>query len=81
MGIALKVASTSRRGFITGRRHGLLVDPPTNPWQPYRLKLLPKRINERWYKPGDMVYRRWLFSPGGGFWQYGDEFDYLRWQP
>jgi hypothetical protein len=54
--------------------------PPDNPWKPYRLKLLPKVINERRYWPGDTVYRRWALSPGGGFWVYGDEFDYLKWQ-
>jgi len=54
--------------------------PKNNPWEPYRLKIFPKQINERWYKPGDMVYRRFVLSPGGGYWQYGDEFDYLKWQ-
>jgi len=76
---AFKVAASSRR------RAGkpVIVDEPipTNPWEPYRLKIFPKQINERWYKPGDLVYRRFVHSPGGGYWQYGDDFDYLKWQP
>jgi hypothetical protein len=81
MGIAYKVAGNSIRGR---RVSNTTVDeawPPSNPWQPYRLKFFPRTINERRYWPGDLVYRRWLFSPGGGYWQYGDEFDYLKWQP
>lgn len=78
---AFKVAATSpKRGVhITG----VIIDEvtPENPWRPYKLKLLPKKINKRWYKPGDIVYRRFLLSPGGGYWKYGDEFDYLKWQP
>lgn len=46
-------------------------------WQPHKL-WRPKRVNGRWYWPGDRVYRRWVPSPGGGFWRYGDEFDLLR---
>lgn len=78
-----KVAGNSKRR-AGHKTYTLLVDdldPPKNPWEPYKLKLLPKKINERWYKPGDTVYRRFLHSPGGGYWQYGDEFDYLKWQP
>ena len=75
---AFKVADSSPR------RAGkpVIVDKPlpNNPWEPYRLKIFPKQINERWYKPGDMVYRRFVPSPGGGYWVYGDEFDYLKWQ-
>jgi len=78
---AFKVAATSPRR--SGRITGVIIDEvtPENPWKPYKLKLLPKKINERWYKPGDLVYRRFRSSPGGGYWQYGDEFDYLKWQP
>ena len=37
----------------------------------------PKIINGRWYCR-DWVWRRYVPSPGGGFWQYGDAFDRLR---
>jgi hypothetical protein len=39
--------------------------------------LIPKRINGRWYWC-EHAYRYWCLSPGGGFWRYGDEFDYLK---
>jgi menaquinone-dependent protoporphyrinogen IX oxidase len=75
---AFKVAADSPRRS----NKSAIADKPvtTNPWEPYRLKIFPKQINERWYAPGDMVYRRFVSSPGGGYWQYGDEFDYLKWQ-
>lgn len=79
---AFKVAGNSPRK-ISGRNFtGVIIDelPQKNPWEPYRLKIFPKQINERWYVPGDMVYRRFVPSPGGGYWQYGDDFDYLKWQ-
>ena len=37
----------------------------------------PKIINGRWYCR-DWVWRRWTVGPGGGHWQYGDDFDRLR---
>jgi hypothetical protein len=79
MAVAYKVAANSHPGR---RIKGVVFDelPKTNPWEPYRLKLFPKKINERWYKPGDVVYRMRAFGPGGVHWQYGDEFDYLKWQ-
>jgi hypothetical protein len=39
--------------------------------------IFPRVINGRWYCR-EYVYRRWVSSPGGGFWQYGDEFDILK---
>lgn len=75
MGIALKVAATgpSRRS-----RPRLDESPWSNPWEPYQLKLLPKRINGRWYKPGSWVYRKFVTTPGGGYYKYGDDFDFMR---
>lgn len=75
MTLAYKVAANvvSRRSMSNSK-----VEVPTNPWEPYRLKLLPKKINERWYAPGDIVYRKFVLSPGGGFWVYGDDFDFIR---
>lgn len=76
---AFKVAASSP-GRVRGRQYGLLVEDelPKNPWEKYRLKLLPKRINNKWYKPGSWVYRRWIFTPGGGYWKYGDDFDFIK---
>ena len=77
---AFKVAGDSPRR-ISGRNFtGVIIDEldPPNPWKKYQLKLLPKRINGKWYKPGDWVYRRRANSPGGGFWVYGDDFDFMR---
>lgn len=51
-----------------------------SPWQPVTV-WRPRRINGRWYRPGERVYRRFLISPGGGYWQWGDVFDKLRGQP
>jgi len=39
--------------------------------------IFPRRINGRWYCR-EYVYRKFVSSPGGGFWQYGDEFDVLK---
>jgi len=39
--------------------------------------IFPRQINGHWYCR-DYVWRRWVSSPGGGFWQYGDAFDYLK---
>jgi hypothetical protein len=80
MAVAYKVAM----GQMSSRRATKSdVDswPPDNPWQPHKIRFFPRAINGRMYWPGDIVYRRWALSPGGGFWQYGDEFDYLKWQP
>jgi hypothetical protein len=75
---AFKVAGNSP-AKIRGRRSAPEdIGIPKNPWQKYKLKLLPKCINGKWYKPGAWVYRRWILSPGGGYWKYGDDFDYMR---
>ena len=46
-------------------------------WERHRLAW-PRRINGRWYWPGQIVARKFCFSPGGGFYRYGDSFDLLR---
>lgn len=77
MTVAYKVAS----GFSGKRRsaNARFAEQETkNPWEPYRLKIFPRLINERWYVPGDVVYRRFVFSPGGGHWVYGDDFDFIK---
>ena len=83
-GPAMKVAGSSPRhggGYV--RPGGGLVqpEPKENPWKKYRLKVFPRRINGKWYKPGEWVWRRYVLSPGGGFYEYGDQFDYMRWRP
>jgi len=47
-------------------------------WEPYTIKVFPKRIKGKWYWPGDTVYRRQRFGPGGVHYNYGDTFDALR---
>lgn len=47
-----------------------------NKWRPKRV-WLPKRIKGQWYWPGSIVYVRFILSPGGGYYTYGDIFDYL----
>ena len=86
MAVAYKVAGNVRYGRVSYNGAGYvqpgggLVEPPKeNPWKKYRLKVFPRRINGVWYKPGSIVYRRFVLSPGGGFYEYGDDFDYLRW--
>lgn len=78
-GPAMKVAGNSP-ARIRGRNGLGRPDyaPDPNPWEKYQLKLLPKRINGKWYKPGDWVYRRYVLSPGGGYYKYGDDFDFMR---
>ena len=80
MGIALKVAASSPRRIQGRSWSGVIVDElePKNPWQKYKLKLLPKKINGKWYKPGEWVYRKKTFGPGGTGWIYGDHFDFMR---
>ena len=75
---AFKVAGDShwrRKGRGRGQTE---YETVKNPWERYRLKLLPKRINGRWYKPGAWVYRKFVMTPGGGYYKYGDDFDYIR---
>ena len=76
---AFKVAGNGRRMSFNGVGKFVNELPRENPWEPYTLKLFPKRINSRWYFAGDTVYRRSRFGPGGYTWVYGDEFDYLKW--
>jgi hypothetical protein len=73
---AFKVAASGPARIRGSRRPEY--QTPENPWQKYQIKLIPKRINKKWYKPGEWVYRRYVLSPGGGYWKYGDDFDYLR---
>ena len=85
MGFAFKVAGNGP-ARIRGRNFtGVIIDElePINPWKKYKLKLLPKRINGKWYKPGEWVYRRRV---NGGYaregewpkYEYGDHFDFMR---
>ena len=74
---AFKVAASGPSGR-GGRRSRPAYEPDPNPWERYQLKLLPKKINGKWYKPGSWVYRRYVLSPGGGYWKYGDDFDFMR---
>lgn len=55
----------------------LLAKQSNYQWVQYKLKVFPRRINSQWYWPGQTVYRRFMLSPGGGFWRYADEFDIL----
>ena len=78
---AFKVAGSSVRhggGYV--RPGGGLVqpEPKENPWKKYRLKVFPRRINGKWYKPGEWVYRKRVHGPGGASWIYGDHFDFMR---
>lgn len=73
---AFKVAGDSPRRGKYG--YSAPKESPRNPWEKYKLKLLPKRINGRWYKPGDWVYRKFVMTPGGGYYKYGDDFDFMR---
>jgi hypothetical protein len=74
---AFKVAGNSP-ARIRGSRSQSEHEPDPNPWEKYQLKLLPKRINGKWYKPGAWVYRRYVLTPSGGYYKYGDDFDYMR---
>ena len=51
----------------------------TNPWEPW-YAWRPVRVGRKvmWRK---WIYRRHVLSPGGGFYQYGTEFDVMRWTP
>lgn len=47
-------------------------------WEPYTIKMFPKRVKGKWYWKGDTIYRRQRFGPGGVHYQYGDTFDAIR---
>ena len=51
---------------------------PGNPpkWERHYC-IRPRRVNGRWYWL-EYVYRKFVLSPGGGFYKYGTEFDVLR---
>jgi hypothetical protein len=51
---------------------------PGNPpkWHKY-YTIIPRKIGKKWYCC-EIVYRKFVLSPGGGFWRYGNEFDMLR---
>jgi hypothetical protein len=46
-------------------------------WQPHR-SFMPRKVGKRWYMPGRLLFRKFVMSPGGGFYQYGTEFDVLK---
>lgn len=75
---AFKVAASGPGGRRGRTYHSANHGSPENPWEKYKLKLLPKRINGRWYKPGSWVYRKFVVTPGGGYYKYGDDFDFMR---
>jgi hypothetical protein len=63
---------------ITPGLNVLFNHTPNYIWEPTRI-WLPKKINNRWYRPGSIVYRREGKGPTeGGYWIYGDEFDILK---
>jgi hypothetical protein len=77
MGFAFKVAGNySGRKVMKPRRTAYQTSE--NPWRPYRLKVFPKRINGKWYRPGDTVYRRRVMDSNGGYYKYGDDFDFMK---
>ena len=53
-----------------------MITRPQSRWERH-FTIFPRRINGRWYCR-EYVYRRFVSSPGGGSWQYGDEFDVLK---
>jgi hypothetical protein len=46
-------------------------------WEPVTL-WWPKRIKGKWFWPTETVYRKFVLSPGGGFYLYGDDFDFIK---
>ena len=48
----------------------------SNPWEKH-WTFFPRRINGKIYWC-EYVYRKFVLSPGGGFYKYGDDFDVLR---
>jgi hypothetical protein len=76
MAVAYKVAGNSNGRHIKGA----ILDElgKTNPWEPW-YAWRPKRVNNKWYWC-TWIYRRFVLSPGGGFYVYGDQFDYLKWE-
>lgn len=51
---------------------------PGNPpeWEQHYC-ICPRKINGRWYWL-EYVHRKFVLSPGGGFWRFGDDFDRLK---
>lgn len=79
MAVAYKVAGNSNRARGS-RIHGIIIDEldKINPWKPW-YAWRPKLINGRWYWC-TWIYRKFVLSPGGGYYVYGDQFDYLKWE-
>lgn len=75
---AFKVAAMGPSGRGGRRPSPSEFEAPRNPWEKYQLKFFPKKINGKWYKPGSWVYRKFVMTPGGGYYKYGDDFDYMR---
>lgn len=48
----------------------------TQQWEPH-LSWIPRKIGKSWYWHSP-IYRKFVLSPGGGFWKYGTEFDVLK---
>lgn len=46
-------------------------------WKPVTI-WRPRKINGKWRWPGEKVFRKYHLSPGGGFYEYGDEFSVLK---
>ena len=46
-------------------------------WEPVKI-YWPKRIKGKWYYFGKTAYRKFCLSPGGGFWEYGNDFDAIK---
>lgn len=48
----------------------------TAKWEPH-ISWVPRKIGKRWYWRSP-IYRKFVLSPGGGYYKYGTEFDVLK---
>ena len=75
MAVAFKVAGNAPARMTANRQK----EKPKNPWEPYYawrpIKVGRKIVWRKW------IFRRFVTSPGGGFYKYGTEFDVMRWSP
>lgn len=57
--------------------HWVFDDEYNSEWESVRI-WRPHHINGKWRWPGEKVFRKRHMSPGGSFYEYGDEFSVLK---
>jgi hypothetical protein len=46
-------------------------------WEAHR-SWIPRKVGKRWYMPGRLLYRKFVWHESRGHYEYGTEFDVLK---